>query len=745
MDEQEDENIGHIYIRNHEAYDKYDAYKLGKSQNCISRESGYISGEIKRGEYILVLQVLSHDLDRIEIKLQKYFKKKDLHVSFPGGGTEFFRREIKNLIVPYLQRKGFEFKKLDPSELARSKKLTQIVVSSDSESSDSESSDSESSEENIKGVILRDWQEDLVKDFRDFINSDKKAGIIIAPTGCGKSYIMNYLAIFEYIKKFNCDCLIMTKRKEILDNEFINKGNEMIRSNNLQIEFINLINGDFDWEIFSKNSKSNRIFIINTDKFIMSPKFSNYKSYSYGKIKLALLDECHWSGADKLSDFLIWLKSNIVNKLIGFSATPVRINEDNQSNTKKVFSHDGELNVIYTRSYMEAIKDGDRVQTKWLIIPTTNSDLVEVDDIPDEQLGKTDRVLNKSGFKKFAMWLNDFISQSLNKKGIIWFANKKNLKIFNEFINDNKNSYVNLKQINFICSYSKSQETDIDTIGNLETFKSTKTNSILLAVFRATEGFDDPSIDFGFNLYTTESSNPLLDQQKEGRVSRNFPNKIFGYFGFLYNQSVETYETTLVKRLGDWINYIKEYESEYTKISKKKKPLIKEHSTEEYVELLLDSANIKTIEISSIKNKIFNYCESFTGSVSDIKKILQKANKKSLEAGTELVDTEEKYNEYAKTKTNWVQSNAIKLESQNWVELLRPDFSQWKTQFYTWSELCDFCHENKITNIQTFKEFAGKNKVPDYNYILSGMYNSPKFYKDINTILYTYNQFELLL
>lgn len=738
MDEQEDENIGHIYIRTHEAYDEHDAYKLGKSQNCISRESTYISGEIKRGKYILVLQVLYDELAVIEKKLQKYFTKKDLHV-YLGGGTEFFKKSIINLIIPYLESKDFKFKILDSSELERlykqeQNKFNQIILSSDSES-----------EEDIKGVILRDWQEDLVEDFRDFINSDKKAGIIIAPTGCGKSYIMNYLAIFEYIKKFNCDCLIMTKRKEILDNEFINKGNEMIKSNNLQIEFINLINGDFDWEIFSKNSKSNRIFIINTDKFIMSPKFSDYKSYSYGKIKLALLDECHWSGADKLSDFLIWLKSNIVNKLIGFSATPVRINEDNQSNTKKVFSHDEELNVIYTRSYMEAIKDGDRVQTKWLIIPTTNSDLVEVDDIPGEQLGKTDRVLNKSGFKKFAMWLNDFISQSLNKKGIIWFANKKNLKIFNEFINDNKNSYVNLKQINFICSYSKSQETDIDTIGNLETFKSTKTNSILLAVFRATEGFDDPSIDFGFNLYTTESSNPLLDQQKEGRVSRNFPNKIFGYFGFLYNQSVETYETTLVKRLGDWINYIKEYESEYTKISKKKKPLIKEHSTEEYVELLLDSANIKTIEISSIKNKIFNYCESFTGSVSDIKKILQKANKKSLEAGTELVDTEEKYNEYAKTKTNWVQSNAIKLESQNWVELLRPDFSQWKTQFYTWSELCDFCHENKITNIQTFKEFAGKNKVPDYNYILSGMYNLPKFYKDINTILYTYNQFELLL
>jgi len=735
----ENSNIfGYIYLRTHEAYDKHDAYKLGKTQNCSERESIYISGEIIRGKYILVLQVLYNDLTVIEKKLQKYFIRKDLHV-YLGGGTEFFRKSIINLIIPYLKHKGFEFKILDPTELERLYKqeqtnnLTQIIVSEDSES-----------EENIKDVKLRDWQKDLVKEFRNFVDSDEKSGIIIAPTGCGKSYIMNYLTIFEYINRFNSDCIIMTKRKEILDNDFIKKGTQMIKANNLGIEFINLINGDFDWKIFSKKSKNNRIFIINTDKFIMSDKFSAYKSYSYGKIKLVMLDECHWSGADKLSEFLIWLKSNILNKLVGFSATPVRINEDNQSNTKKVFSHDGELNQIYARSYLEAINQGDRVQTKWLVIPTTNSDLVEINDTVEEQLGKTDRVLNELGFKKFINWLNDFMNKSLNKKGILWFANKSNLKKFNDFIEENKNTYINLKSINFICSYSKSLETDADTTGNLDAFKSSKTNSILLAVFRATEGFDDPSIDFGFNLYTTESSNPLLDQQKEGRVSRIFPNKILGYFGFLYNQSVETYESTLVKRLGDWINYIKEYESDYTK-NNKKKPLIKENITEEYVELLLDSTNIKTIGLDLIKNKIFNYCESFTGSISDIKRILRKVNKKNLDEGKELIDTEQKYNEYAKTKTNWSQSNSIQLESQNWVELLRPDFEQWKLQYYTWDQLKAFCYKNKIKNIEIFKKFDGTNKkIPKYEYILSGMYNTSKSFKDINTILYTDNMFDFI-
>lgn len=730
----------HIYIRGHESYDKYNAYKLGKTQNCIERESVYVSGEIKRGEYVMVLQVFRDDLTKIETKLQKYFTRKGLHI-FQDGGTEFFDKSIVNLIVPYLTKKGFTFKILDKAELARlnkpeqTNKSNQIIVSEDSESS----------EENVQGVTLYEWQKELVEEFRDFVISPNKSGIIIAPTGCGKSYIMNYLAIFEYIKKFDSDCLIMTKRKEILDNDFINKGNQMIKANNLSIKFCNLISGDFDCKIFDKKSKTNRIFIINTDKFIMSPKFSGYKSYPYGKIKLVLLDECHWSGADKLSEFLIWLTSNVVHKLVGFSATPVRTNEDNQANSKKVFSTNGELNVIYTRSYIEAIKDGDRVQTKWLVIPTNNSDLIELDnpDTLDDDFKKTDRVLNEAGFKKFAGWLNEFILQSLNKKGIIWFANKKNLKKFNGFIDDNKQTYSNIKDINFIPSYSKSHESDADTTGNLDAFKKHKSNSILLAVFRATEGFDDPSIDFGFNLYTTESSNPLLDQQKEGRVSRNFPGKSVGYFGFLYNQSTETYETNLVKRLGDWINYIKEYESEYKKSNKNTKSK-KQPSTEEYVELLLDSANIKLINFGSIKNKIFNYCESFTGSVSDIRRILRKVNKKNLDEGKELIDTEEKYNEYAKIKTNWVQSSAIQLESQNWVELLRPDFIQWKSQYYTWDQLKEFCQKNKITSIEKFKKYSGTNKVPAYDYILSGMYNTPKNFKDINTILYTSNIFDLL-
>ena len=52
-------NKGYIYVRTHEAYDinDYDACKLGKTDNILNRESCYITGEIKRGEFSHVFEV----------------------------------------------------------------------------------------------------------------------------------------------------------------------------------------------------------------------------------------------------------------------------------------------------------------------------------------------------------------------------------------------------------------------------------------------------------------------------------------------------------------------------------------------------------------------------------------------------------------------------------------------------------------------------------------------------------------
>ena len=65
---------GYIYVRKHPAYDLYDAVKLGKTCNIVERESTYVTGEIIRGVFLVVIEVDLRDMDYIEVLLKLEFK-----------------------------------------------------------------------------------------------------------------------------------------------------------------------------------------------------------------------------------------------------------------------------------------------------------------------------------------------------------------------------------------------------------------------------------------------------------------------------------------------------------------------------------------------------------------------------------------------------------------------------------------------------------------------------------------------
>ena len=68
---------GYIYIRFHESYDIYDACKLGHTNNIPDRDSTYSTGEIKRGHFKMVFQIVKADynITHIERLLQKSFER----------------------------------------------------------------------------------------------------------------------------------------------------------------------------------------------------------------------------------------------------------------------------------------------------------------------------------------------------------------------------------------------------------------------------------------------------------------------------------------------------------------------------------------------------------------------------------------------------------------------------------------------------------------------------------------------
>lgn len=105
---------GTIYLRDNAWFKKENVIKMGISSFAKNRENSYITGEIERGEYTLVIEIPLEKM-RIIDNLFKY-KFKEYNI-YRGGGTEFYNRCIIDLIEPYLQELNIEYKVLTKEEI----------------------------------------------------------------------------------------------------------------------------------------------------------------------------------------------------------------------------------------------------------------------------------------------------------------------------------------------------------------------------------------------------------------------------------------------------------------------------------------------------------------------------------------------------------------------------------------------------------------------------------------------------
>ena len=417
--------------------------KIGSTKYIISRMKTYQTGYADKVPLKYYFKI-NHNCYEIDILIQKTFNEYRLINMGSDGGTEIYDSEI--ITVEKLENflKDFGSIKYEPNHLEfesyKHKINKKDIIQLSKEDNDKNIifeklvlSQQKSFNEDNMYKNLYNWQKEAYDEYITFFESKDKAGLIIAPTATGKSYFMNFISIYHYIRTIKKDVLIMTKKKEILDNNFINQGKEFIKQLNLDCEFVNLINLDDKFinnNIFSVKNKNLRIFIINIDKFISSYKFSSYEKYSFGNVKLLLFDECHWCGATQIFNFINYMKHNIVDKIIGFSATPIRQKENNKENSLELFKKSSnEYNIIYIRSYLDSIKDGDRVKTNWIPIKTSNKKLENNEVILDNIDMIKSRCLTEKGFEDFTSKLNKFLedNHSICGKGILWFRQKRKI------------------------------------------------------------------------------------------------------------------------------------------------------------------------------------------------------------------------------------------------------------------------------------------------------------------------------
>lgn len=417
-------------------------------------------------------------------------------------------------------------------------------------------------------------QKDVYEKFIEKIDNEKEyQGLLIAPTGWGKS-MMHLLFIGYYWTKYNKNIIITTKRKDIIEdilennNKTINKTIKLLKMNNYfpekEYEIFCPKNKE---EIKKINNKNNCIMFVNSDKIL---GIENRNDVNFDNIGFVIFDESHWCGANKLSDSIRYIKNN-VNYLIGSSATPIREGQDNQNNIKEIFN---DFEILHQISYKEAWENGCilPIEHHLVILDSILSTNKEECILSNETKNKTrTKKINNIDKNLLLVKISDILkNKSVYKKAIFYFSDRKSLLEFYTFIEDKKilsdykkhitmtfnktssnkvmkskekynKTKTKLANIRFQNDVNNREITKLLTKLNLlkydfnnsiSNFKKDDEKSILFAVHRATEGFDDKKIDVVADLSYVENPSIGLKIQKMGRAQRidNAKRKKMGFY-----------------------------------------------------------------------------------------------------------------------------------------------------------------------------------------------------------------------
>lgn len=176
---------GYIYLRDNKWFQHENIIKLGVSKDIINRGSVYITSEFIRGKYILVIEIPHEILHDIDIKMKRHFKP--YHV-YKDGGTEFYKRDIIDLVVLFIQSSSISYKVLSEYEMDLLERTTRIY----SKVKSYVHTNIEKIKENIKKINPLPHQQYVLNKIEQSFHLNS-IGKIIWACGMGKTYMMLYI------------------------------------------------------------------------------------------------------------------------------------------------------------------------------------------------------------------------------------------------------------------------------------------------------------------------------------------------------------------------------------------------------------------------------------------------------------------------------------------------------------------------------------------------------------------------
>ena len=176
--------MNYIYIRSNEYWSSRGLVKVGGTTNIPNRDSGYITVEINRGKFELVLEVYE-PFNKIENVIKTHFKQ--LHF-YHDAATELYNSEIMNEIIPFLNNCSIKFKILSENEI--NKLIRKKYTASDKQ----------------KDLTSPTYEQQEVLNKVIEFYSENKIGKIIWPCGLGKTILSLLIGTRLNAKKI-CICV----------------------------------------------------------------------------------------------------------------------------------------------------------------------------------------------------------------------------------------------------------------------------------------------------------------------------------------------------------------------------------------------------------------------------------------------------------------------------------------------------------------------------------------------------------
>ncbi len=456
---------GYIYIRTNESYDKYNAYKLGKASNIKDRENAYITGDIKRGKYILIIELSKGKENIIEKYLEYKFKSDGLHVYY-NGGTEFYNKKIIDLIIPYLNELNLEYRILTDNEinsLNRTNRLNKI------------------SAKNIlqyvkNNIFPKEHQISILNKITDFYNINK-IGKLIWSCGLGKTLLSIFI-----IQKLKFKKILIGVPSIYLQKQFIKEILKVFPSANILC-----IGGD---TIYSTTNASyiNSFYNKNETLFFITTYSSCNKLINkYFDFKIG--DEAHHlTGIENLETNNYKLFHNIKSDKILYMTATEKVIDSKKEN---IFTMDDKLTfgeLIDSKSVNWAIENKKITDYNLLILSNTEN---EINSIISELNIKVD---NKDLFLSAFMSLKAIEKYNDLSHILICCNSTENSDIIYNYINEIlKKNILNIDINNFYNnSLHSNKKCNMDD--EIELFENSKFG-IICSVYIFGEGFDLPKLN----------------------------------------------------------------------------------------------------------------------------------------------------------------------------------------------------------------------------------------------------------